>query len=262
LGEAFNALLDRLSESFLRQKQFTGDASHQLRTPLTAMQGQIDLALKQERSEEEYRRVLVLLQRKTRHLRRIVESLLFLARADAEVAQPKLEAVDLTAWLPEHTASWNSLHAARNVSVVTCDAGPVWVRAHPVLLGELLNNLLENAAKYSDASTPIEVSLKREGTLARIAVEDHGLGMSPDETKHVFEPFYRGATASGRISAGLGLGLAVASRVAHVFGGTIEVESALGRGSRFTVELPIATDVGPLEVGERRVQAGHVGQTF
>ena len=238
LGQSFNSLLDRLNESFLRQKKFTGDASHQLRTPLTAMQGQIDLALKHDRSPEEYRRVLGLLQRKTRHLRQIIESLLFLARADAEVPQPSVEPIDLAAWLPEHVASYHDARVAADVRLSVHDS-PIWVRAQPVLLGELLNNLVENAAKYSDPGTPIVVELASDDTSGRITVEDHGIGMTDEEAERIFEPFYRGRTARDGGSAGLGLGLAVAVRLAQVFRGRIDVTSKLGRGSRFVVRLPL-----------------------
>jgi signal transduction histidine kinase len=254
LGQAFNSLLDRLSESFVRQKKFTGDASHQLRTPLTAMQGQIDLALKQDRDPQEYRRVLGVLQRKTRHLRQILDSLLYLARADAEALEPSVEPIDLAAWLPGQVAAWHDTRVAGDIRLLVERDRPVWSRAQPVLLGELLNNLVDNAAKYSDPGTPILVELARDGNMARITVEDHGIGMTGEEIAHVFEPFYRGKTAVDTGSSGLGLGLAVAARLARVFGGTIDVKSRVGRGSRFVVSLPLATEphypepeVAPLE---------------
>lgn len=243
LAQSFNALLDRLGEAFVRQKQVTGEASHQLRTPLTAMQGQIDLALRLERSPEEYRRVLGLLQKKTRYLRQIVESLLFLARADAEVSQPSLELVDLAAWLAEHVEGWRDAHESANVQLKVAHPGQVSVRAQPVLLGELLNNLLENAVKYSPQGMQIDLELARDEAFARIVVEDHGLGMTEDDVRHIFEPFYRGRNARDSGLSGIGLGLAVAARLASVFGGKIEVESELGRGSRFVVSLPLVTSV-------------------
>jgi two-component system, OmpR family, sensor kinase len=231
-----------LSVSYLSQKTFTGDASHQLRTPVTAMQGHIDLALKKDRSPQEYRQVLGLLQRKTRYLRQIIESLLFLARADAEVPQPSVEPIDLAAWLPEHIASWQNPRGAADIRLSVERGAPIWVRAQPVLLGELLNNLFENAAKYSDPGTPIVVDLACDGTSTRILVEDYGAGMTAEEVARAFEPFYRGRTARDGGVSGLGLGLAVAARLAQVFGGTIDVASQPGRGSRFEVRLPLEAE--------------------
>ena len=161
LGRSFNDLLDRLHESFDRQRRFTGDASHQLRTPLTAMQGQVDLALRQERSAEEYRRVLHLVQRKTRHVRQIVESLLFLARADAEAQRPQLEPIELSVWVRDHLRGSTGRRTS-DVRLQASSTGPFWVCAQPVLLGELLDNLVENAAKYSEPETPIVIDLGHE----------------------------------------------------------------------------------------------------
>jgi len=239
LGRSFNDLLDRLHESYERQRRFTGDASHQLRTPLTAMQGQLDLALRQERSADEYRRVLTLVQGKTRHVRQIVESLLFLARADAEAERPQLEPIELSAWVPDHLRSWTGPRAS-DVRLEACSTGTLWVRAQPSLLGELVGNLLENAAKYSAPGTPIVVQLGRHGDVVTLAVEDSGIGIAEGEIPHVFEPFYRSPEARRRGSMGLGLGLSVASRLARLFGGRLEVMSQPDRGSRFTLTLRLA----------------------
>jgi signal transduction histidine kinase len=239
LGRSFNALLDRLQESFERQRRFTGDASHQLRTPLTAIQGQVDLALRQDRDPAEYRRVLTLVQSKTRHLRRIIESLLFLARADGEALEPSLEPVDLAGWLPDHVRSWLDARRSADVRVeVTPEAGPLTARAQPALLGELVNNLLDNAAKYSEPGTPIVVRLDRDGPRLNLSVEDRGIGISADELPHVFDPFFRSPHARRLGSPGLGLGLPVALRLARSFGGTLDASSLPGQGSRFTLRLP------------------------
>jgi signal transduction histidine kinase len=137
LGRSFNALLDRLEESRLRQQRFTGDASHQLGTPLTAIQGHVDLALRADRSPDEYRRVLGLVQAKTRHLRQMVDGLMFLSRADAEARRPSLEQIDLAAWLREHLAAW---HHPRGCDIVfESDGGEAChTCVHPPLLGELV----------------------------------------------------------------------------------------------------------------------------
>jgi two-component system OmpR family sensor kinase len=248
LGRSFNALLNRLQESFERQRRFTGDASHQLRTPLTAMQGQVDLALRQERSAEEYQRVLMLLQRRTRHLRQIVEALLFLARGDAESLRPNLEPIDVAAWLEGHLRSRSESEPAAGVRLTIDTNGPIWVRSQPALLGELVNNLLDNAIKYSAPGSPIDVRVGQNGDRVILSVEDRGLGIAPEELPHIFEPFYRSSVARGRGINGVGLGLAVAQRLARSLGGIIEAESRVGVGSRFVVRLPAATDPPSLTV--------------
>ena len=161
LGRSFNALLDRLGESLERQQRFTGDASHQLRTPLTSIQGQVDLALRQDRSSEEYRRVLTLVQSKTRSLRQIVDGLMFLSRADAEARSPALEEISLDAWLRERLDSWPDPRRA-DVVYESDAVAPYRVLVHPPLLGEMFSNLLDNAAKYSPPNTPINVRLSQQ----------------------------------------------------------------------------------------------------
>ena len=146
LGRSINGLLDRLQDSFKRQRRFTGDASHQLRTPLTAIQGQVDVALRQDRTVEEYRRVLAVVQRRTRHLSQIVESLLFLARASNETLAPHLEPVDLAEWLDNHLKTWKESHGGVDLQIEITSGGPFPVQVQPALLAELVTNLLDNAA--------------------------------------------------------------------------------------------------------------------
>jgi heavy metal sensor kinase len=243
LGGTFNGLLDRLQEAFERQRRFTGDASHQLRTPLAAMLGQVDVALRRDRPPEEYRRVLALVHDQAAHLSRIVEALLFLARADAEGELAGLEVLDLARWLPEQRRRWDEHARAADLRVEQTAPGPCPVRAQPVLLGQLLDNLVDNAFRYSAPGTPVRVSLGRDGAAVVLAVEDAGRGIAPGDLPHVFEPFYRTAAGRGPGPGGVGLGLAVVRRIARALGGDVGVESEPGRGSRFTLRLPAAEPV-------------------
>ena len=249
LGSAFNGLLDRLQESFERQRRFTGDASHQLRTPLTAMLGQIEVALRKERTAEDYRHVLTGLQRQGHHLRRIVESLLFLARADSEGRLAGLEPIDLAAWLPEHLDSWAAHPRWNDLELVHTPDRPARVAGQAVLLGELVNNLIDNALKYSEPGTPVRILLENDGAMIRLVVEDHGIGIGQDDHAGLFRPFFRADQARRRGIAGLGLGLAVAARLARAFGGNITATSRAGEGSRFVVSLP-AIEPGPTSIVE------------
>jgi signal transduction histidine kinase len=238
LGRAFNGLLDRLHEALERQRRFTGDASHQLRTPLAGLLSQVDVALRRERPPAEYQRVLGVVRAKAAHLRQIIESLLFLARAETESGRPDLEVVDLTAWVDEHLRGWSTHPRAADLRAAIEADGPLPVRAHPPLLAQLVDNLLENACKYSRPGTPIAVRLSRRRGAAVLTVEDRGCGLSAEEQARVFQPFYRTPDARTKGQAGVGLGLAVAQRIASVFGGTVRVESEPGQGSRFEVTLP------------------------
>jgi signal transduction histidine kinase len=248
LAVAFNDLLGRVQDALARQRRFTSEASHQLRTPLTALLGQVDVALRQDRSRDEYQQTLVRVQRQGQRLVQIVEMLLFLARADADAELPDLEVIELGTWLCEHVSRWSSHERAADLHVETPSSdfarwespvAGVLVRVHPMLLGQLLDNLLENACKYSDTGTPITLRVAaREGT-AVLEVEDRGLGMAEADTPHLFEPFFRSSAVRRLGVEGIGLGLAVAKRIATAMGGNIEVHSRLGSGSLFRVAFPI-----------------------
>jgi heavy metal sensor kinase len=234
LGGAFNDLLGRLQDAFERQRRFTGDASHQLRTPLTAVLGQIDVTLRRDRSPEEYRRVLELVQGQAGRLRELVEMLLFLARADAESGMPDLETLDLAEWLPQHLRGWARHPRAMDLRMDAPATGAP-LRAHGPLLGQLVDNLLDNACKYSDPGSPVVVRLAAEAGDLILEVEDAGRGIADEDLPHVFEPFYRSARAPRE--GGVGLGLAVARRIALVLGGELNVASRPGQGSRFRLRL-------------------------
>ena len=237
LGRSFNGLLDRLHESFERQRRFTGDAAHQLRTPLAAVVGQAEVALRRDRPADEYRQALESVRRQAGHLTRIVESLLFLARVDADTGPPPAERLDLAAWLPEHLRTWAAHPRAGDLHFVNTN-GPMFVQAPPALLGELVNNLLDNALKYSEPGSPVMVRLDREAGPVTLSVEDRGCGIDPSEQAGLFRPFFRSADARRRGIPGVGLGLAVAARLVKAFGGEITATSEPGRGSSFHVTLP------------------------
>jgi two-component system, OmpR family, sensor kinase len=238
LARAFNDLLNRLEESFERQRRFTGDASHQLRTPLTAMLGQLDVALLRERSPDEYRRAIESVQSQAHRLGQIVETQLFLARADAEALGPQLEAVDLATWLREHLETWRGHPRWPDFDCELAEGQRTMVRTHPLLLAQLLDNVLDNAAKYSPAGTPIRTRVSAAETTVEWSVEDSGSGIAPEDLPHIFEPFYRSEEARRRGIIGAGLGLAVAQRIATALGGAIRAEAPRDCGARFTCRLP------------------------
>ncbi len=192
LGGSFNGLLDRLEESFERQRRFTGDASHQLRTPLTALQGQVDLSLRQARSSQEYEHTLRIVQKKSRELRNIVESLLFLARADSESRRPLAESLDLNSCLAVRLEAWSEHPRRRDFRIEMEPPGEFRVEAPAHLLAQLVDILLENAVKYSKEGSPITIRLAADERHVQLSVEDRGTGVDPEDLPHIFEPFFRG----------------------------------------------------------------------
>lgn len=240
MGRAFNGLLDRLHLALERQRRFTGDASHQLRTPLAGLLSQVDVALRYDRSQEEYKRVLGLVHASAHELREIVESLLFLARTESESARPELQQLDLATWLPAHMQAWVAHARAHDIRTEIAAPPPLTARAHPALLAQLVDNLIENACKYSEPGTPVVVGLERDASFATLCVEDQGIGVAPSERQRIFEPFYRAAEATNRGKSGVGLGLAIVERIAQVFQGAIRVDSRPQGGTRFVLRLPLS----------------------
>jgi signal transduction histidine kinase len=240
LGRAFNGALDRLEEALERQRRFTGDASHQFRTPLAAMLGQVEVALRRDRDAAGYRATLTSLADDIRHLNRLTEALLFLARADAEATLSDLQAIDLPSWTSDYVRRSQSHHPELRADVIVESAPPAPVRAHAELLAQLLDNLLDNAMKYAPARSPILIRLRANNAGAELAVEDLGQGIAAEDLLHVFEPFFRSAAARDAGVRGVGLGLAIAKRIAEAMGASLRAETVVGRGSRFVVTFPIA----------------------
>jgi two-component system, OmpR family, sensor kinase len=238
LAVAFNGLLDRWQEALERQSRFAGDASHQLRTPLTALIGQVDVALRRDRPVEDYRGTLRRVRDQAERLRRIVEAILFLARADAEAGLPALEPIDLSTWTSEQIRRRADEGSGDNLRWVEPLESPPLVRAHPALLAEVLDNLLDNARDHSPAGAPVEVQLSTEPGWVVLLVEDQGRGIASADLPRIFEPFYRAAEARRAVPSGVGLGLAVARRIVLAMGGRLEVESQVGKGSQFQLRLP------------------------
>ncbi len=260
LGDAFNDLLGRLNLAYERQRRFGGDASHQLRTPLTVLLGQIEVALRQDRPAEEYRRALRSALGGAIHLRQIVEALLFLARSEGESRLPTGEPLDLGFWLDGYLADRASAPSDPRVIHRTPPGPGPCVFVQPALLAQLLENLLDNAAKHGTPGTSILVEVTNSGEEAVLAVEDRGPGIAPEDLPRLFEPFFRSDLARRQGTPGVGLGLAMVERIAHAFGGTAHVRSKPGQGSRFEIRFPTHEPVGDSpELDSQAARSGATG---
>ena len=175
-------------------------------------------------------------------LRQIVEALLFLGRADSDAQLLEGEVIDLEEWVAQYLADRRVTASAADRVRSSASGEPLAVRIHPPLLTQLLDNLLDNAQKYSREGSPIlvETLSDQHNGQAILAVEDAGAGIPPEDVSRVFEPFYRSEQDRRRGLPGVGLGLAIVQRIATAFGGTASLTSSVGVGSRFEVRLPIA----------------------
>jgi heavy metal sensor kinase len=244
LAVAFNTLLDHQHRAFEQQRRFTGNAAHELRTPLTVLLGQIDVALRRTRSPQEYANTLRLLRDQTAQLQMIVESLLFLARAEEDAILPNAETFSLAAWLPDYVSRWNEHPRRGDISLKVAATDASQIKASSALLARLMDNLIENALKYSAPGSNVEVDVTTAHNDAEVLVEvkDEGCGIAAEDLVEIFNPFFRSRAARDAGIAGTGLGLAIAARIATACGGRLDCTSELGQGSRFTLRLPTVSN--------------------
>lgn len=239
LAIAFNAVLDELQAAFEKQKRFTGDAAHQLRTPLAALEGQVEVALRRPRSSDEYQKTLRLVSEQSHRLAKLVRSLLFLARSNEESILPELVKVELSPWLSEYFAEWDN-HPRRTDLFLRIEH-PVSAWAVPELLHELVDNLVGNALKYSEPASPVEVIVRERDRRPQIVVWDQGIGVASKDREAIFEPFYRSEEARRRGIGGSGLGLSIAARIARVMGGKLQCVEPTRGSSEFILQLNTAS---------------------
>jgi heavy metal sensor kinase len=241
LAATLNDMLSRLDSAFRQVRQFSADASHELQTPLTILQGEIEVALRLPRSPDEYQRVLSSALEESARIARLVEGLLLLSRADAGVLRMDRQPVDLAKLLAETVDYAQVLGKSHGVALECEPVAPLTIRGDSQHLRRLLLNLVENGIKYTPAGGRVTLSLRADGAWAVLCVEDTGIGLKPEERERIFQRFYRAPAAMEQGREGSGLGLCIADSIAGAHGGRIQVESSPGQGSVFSVFLPLQT---------------------
>jgi heavy metal sensor kinase len=239
LADTLNAMLTRLEAAFAEMQRFTADAAHELRTPLTALRGGIEIALRAERSPDEYRRVLASSIEEVDQLIRLAEDLLLLSRSTVGPTTVH-QAVDLEPLCLEALEMGVRLAKGKGVNVSMGATAPATVRGDAGALRRALLNLVDNAVKYTPAGGSVVISLERTAERVALGVEDTGIGIDPGDAARIFEPFVRLDAGRSRDTGGSGLGLAIARSIVVAHGGTLELQSRPGGGSRFTIVLPAA----------------------
>jgi heavy metal sensor kinase len=239
LASTLNQMIERLEKAFKRQREFTGDASHELRAPLAVIQAESTLALHKERSVADYQQSLETIAQEAERMSVIIGQLLTLARADAGKEQLAFEAVDLGQLIGDLSSHVETLCQEKGLEFHWSQKDTLVTRGDKARLREMFLNLLDNAIRYTPTGGKVSVSLRREGQMAIVAVTDTGIGIPADELPHIFERFYRVDKARSRSDGGSGLGLAICKHITEVHGGRIEVESQVGKGSTFSVYLPL-----------------------
>ena len=241
LAKTFNHMIARLQAAFERQRQFTSDASHEMRTPLAVMRGEIEITLRRERAPEEYQRVLTSNLEEIIRLSRLVEDLLTLARGDAGQAALQLEPVLLNKLCDQTVEYLAPLAHERQQSLRwQAPADPIIINGDAQRLKQLLLNLLDNAIKYTAPRGTITLSLASEEQDAVLTIADTGRGIPAEDLPHVFERFFRHSrSTSDKTVIGFGLGLSIVKWIVDSHGGKIEAQSKVGEGTTFIVKLPL-----------------------
>ena len=242
LGRALNGMLSQIETAFAqrarsedRLRSFLADVSHELRTPLTSIRGYAELLRKDALGDDEARdRALSRIEKEAARMGSLVGDLAVLAR-QGEGPEPARYRVDLAAVAAEAVADARTIDATRSIQLSAPTEVPV--SGDDARLEQMVHNLLGNALAHTPRGTPVEVGVAVQGDQAVLEVRDRGPGMNPDQARHAFDRFYRGN--GDRLDGGSGLGLFIVAALAHTFGGSASVDTAMGQGSTFQVVLPL-----------------------
>jgi len=240
LSETLNRMLSRLNSAVQRISQFTADASHELRAPISLIRATAELAVHHKRTNDEYHEDMVQILAESERTSRLIDSLLLLARADAGGAELQHELTDVSTSVREATDQARTLAANKRIEMVTELDGPIVVHGDGEALRRLSFILVDNAIKYSPEGGRVQVGLRAVDGKAVITVSDSGIGISESDLPHIFDRFWRADKVRSRATGGAGLGLSIARWIVDEHHGTIEVESKSGQGSTFSARMPLA----------------------
>lgn len=234
LTTTFNKMVSRLEDSFEAEKQFTADASHELRTPVSVILGACDYSLKYDETPEECRESVAMIQRQAERMSLLIAELLRMTRLDQGTETAHLAPLNLTELVEQICEDF----AEEEIQLRLLLEPSVMANVDAVLFTRLLENLLENAMKYGGKEAPVSVSLRRSEQEILLSVQDYGIGIAPEQQEKIFQRFYQ-VDQSRNAGGGTGLGLAMVDKIAHLHGGRMTVDSTLGLGSIFTLHLPL-----------------------
>jgi heavy metal sensor kinase len=240
LSVSLNRMITRLDDAFQNSKRFVADASHDLRTPLTILRGELENFAEDQRLDSELRDRVGSMLEEVVHLGKIVEQLFTLSRLDAGEAQTEWTRFDLAELAKTTAEQMNLLAEDKNISI-SCNASQaVFVKGNRVRLKQVVVNLLDNAIKYTPEKGAIQLRVAAKNGHAILEIEDNGTGIPSEALPHIFERFYRVDPARSADSESAGLGLAIVKSICAAHGAEVEAQSATGKGSCFQVKVPLS----------------------
>ncbi len=241
LTHTFNTMLERLESSINMQRHFVSNASHELRTPLTVISGQLEVLLLKDRNTEEYKAAVASILEDIKGLNRTSNRLLMLAQASAENAEAAFVNVRVDDMLWQAETELRKRKPEYNISINFegnfDDERALTIKGNEQLIKTSFLNLMDNACKFS-ADNQVNVVLTILPNQIKVTFSDNGTGIKPEDIDHIFEPFFRSSNTALTVK-GHGIGLSLVDRVINLHTGTITVSSQLGKGSTFTVTLPV-----------------------
>jgi len=239
LAETFNMMLNRLQKGFEREKRFTSDAAHELMTPLSSLQSDAEIMLRKPRSKEEYRETIQRMLTETRRMSEMVHLLLQLSRVES-VHRSEPEIVNMSRITEVVSEEYQKKAREKDIDMNIQIDPDLQVQAHGAYIEEVLNNLLENALKYTPEGGAIHLELQRSSGKVVLHLTDTGIGFNQETKKHLFERFYRANQQDVQESPGSGLGLPLVKAIVKLYDGKIRAYSeGKGEGSTFVVELSL-----------------------
>jgi two-component system, OmpR family, sensor kinase len=235
LADSLNAMLDRLERSYADQRRFVADASHELRTPVAIVRGNVELLRGGKLGEADSQESLEMIETEASRMTRLLDELLSLARLESTIHE--FQPLDVSTMLQEGAARAHKLSGDRVISV-SCSSGQLWVNGDPDLLDQALVNVLRNAVAHTTMGGHISLSCTATPTHAMISVTDDGPGIPQPDIDRIFDRFYRAQGPRTGDTGGAGLGLAIAKRLVDLHAGTMSVTNVVPTGARFTITLP------------------------
>ena len=237
LSDAYNAMLDRLAEGYQRLTQFSADLAHEIRTPVGSLMGHCQVALRQGRSADEYQALLASNLEELERISRIVESILFLARAEDTQAVVQRQPLQVHDELERVTEYFEGLAEERRIRLSI--AGDATLHADPLLLRRALSNLVANAIRYADPHSEVQIDVASTATQCVITVENRGPALDPATLPHLFDRFYRGDASRQHNSDSNGLGLAIVAAIMQLHAGEASVSQPQPGRIRFALSFPV-----------------------
>jgi heavy metal sensor kinase len=249
LATKINQFLDEIADHLRQHRDFVANAAHELRSPLTAVQSSVDVALERQRSAEEYQELLYSISDECRHLATLVNQLLQLAESESKELPRIQQPVRLDEIVQRSLEMFEPVADERGVKLVAADVSETLIEGDRQQLRQVVTNLIDNAIKFTPSGGKVTIQLQqdRPQSLTTLTVADTGIGIAPEELPRIFERFYQVDKARARVGSarGNGLGLSICRAIVAAHRGTIDVHSETGRGTRFRITLPILSDGAP-----------------